>query len=146
MNCFEARQDFPAFWRRELLEYRRAELAAHLGECLKCDAAFRTFAMTAPVLHSIQAPDTSAAQPREFTLKSPMHAAASNPRASYREPRRWLAMCASVIIFIVAATGAYMAATPPAGSLSEALTNPQEPSVQELFGPDAPDLSNDLAG
>ncbi|MGB6555332.1 MAG: hypothetical protein WBE78_17700 [Candidatus Binataceae bacterium] len=141
MNCFEARQDFPAFWRRELLEYRRAELAAHLGECLKCDAAFRTFAMTAPVLHSIQAPDTSTAQPRELTLRSSIR-----PHTSYREPRRWLAMCASVIIFIVAATGAYMAATPPAGSLSEALTNPQEPSVQELFGPDAPDLSNDLAG
>lgn len=146
MNCFEARQDFPAYWRRELLEYRRAEMNAHLGECPKCDAAFRTFAMTAPVLHSVQAPDSSAAQPREFTLKSSMRASASEPRANYREPRRWLAMCASVIIFIAASTGAYLAVTPPAGSLGEALTSPQEPSMQSLFGPDTPDLSNDLAG
>ncbi len=146
MNCFEARQDFPAYWRRELLEYRRAEINAHLGECAKCDAAFRTFAMTAPVLHSVQAPDSSTAQPREFTLRSVTRAAAPSPRANYREPRRWLAMCASVIIFIAASTGAYLAVTPPAGSLSEALTSPQEPSMQELFGSDTPDLSNDLAG
>lgn len=148
MNCFEVRQDFPAFWRRELLEYRRAEMNAHLGQCPKCDAAFRTFAMTAPVLHSEHAPQASigtGAQQREVALESAMRPA-SSARLNYSEPRRWLAMCASVIIFVAASTGAYLAVTPPAASLSEALTSPREPSVQDLFGPDTPDLSNDLAG
>jgi anti-sigma factor RsiW len=145
MNCFEARQDFPAFWRRELLEYRRAEMNAHLAQCPKCDAAFRTFAISAPVLHSergAHAVTSSGAQPRESAMRAPT----PMPSANYREPRRWFAMCASVIVFIAAATGAYLAVTPPGGSLSEALTNPREPSVQELFGSDAPDLSNDLSG
>jgi len=148
MNCFEVRQDFPAFWRRELLEYRRAEMNAHLDQCSKCDGAFRTFAMTAPVLHSEHAPQTpagSGARPREVALGSSARPA-SSARVNYSEPRRWLAMCASAIIFIAASTGAYLAVTPPAASLSEALTSPREPSMQDLFGPDTPDLSNDLAG
>jgi hypothetical protein len=52
MNCFEARQDFVSFWRSALEGERRRELLAHLKGCLKCDRAFRTFALTAPMLHS----------------------------------------------------------------------------------------------
>ncbi len=52
MNCFEARQDFRSFWRKELDAERRAAFIAHLAECAKCDGAFRTFALTAPVFHS----------------------------------------------------------------------------------------------
>lgn len=52
MNCFEARQDFVGFWRRTLDEERRRALLAHLKGCLKCDRAFRAFALTAPMLHS----------------------------------------------------------------------------------------------
>jgi hypothetical protein len=52
MNCFEARQDFVGFWQSAFEGERRRELLAHLKECLKCDRAFRAFALTAPMLHS----------------------------------------------------------------------------------------------
>ena len=52
MNCFEARQDFRSFWRKELAPERRGAFLAHLAECAKCDGAFRIFALTAPVFHS----------------------------------------------------------------------------------------------
>ncbi|HVA76458.1 MAG TPA: hypothetical protein VNF27_01115 [Candidatus Binataceae bacterium] len=146
MNCFAARQDFPAFWRRELSAERRAALGAHLGQCLKCDQAFRLFAISAPVLHSEQGPDLRAAPAQEFTLESALRRPLADPRANYREPRRWLAMCASALIFLAASTGAYLAVTPPADTLSEALTNPSEPSAQQLFGPDLSELSSDLSG
>ncbi|MHB8381209.1 MAG: zf-HC2 domain-containing protein [Candidatus Binataceae bacterium] len=146
MNCFEARQDFPAFWRRELSDIRRAELNAHLGQCLKCDQAFRTFATTAPVLHSDHAPNIASAQPRAFTLETAMRTGAPNPHPDYPEPRRWLALCASAIIFIAASTGAYLAVTPPADTLTQALTNPDETSAQQLFGADLPDRSAELGG
>jgi hypothetical protein len=51
MNCFEARQEFPALWRKTATAERRAELLAHLKGCEKCDHAFRVFALSAPVLH-----------------------------------------------------------------------------------------------
>jgi hypothetical protein len=52
MNCFEARQDFVSFWRGALAGERRSDLLAHLKGCAKCDRAFRTFTLTAPMLHS----------------------------------------------------------------------------------------------
>ena len=51
MNCFEARRDFVGFWQSALEGERRRELLAHLKGCLKCDRAFRAFALTAPMLH-----------------------------------------------------------------------------------------------
>jgi hypothetical protein len=52
MNCFEARQDFVGFWQSALVGDRRHELREHLKGCAKCDRAFRSFALTAPMLHS----------------------------------------------------------------------------------------------
>ena len=52
MNCFEARQDFVGFWQSALDGDRRHELREHLKGCAKCDRAFRSFALTAPMLHS----------------------------------------------------------------------------------------------
>jgi len=146
MNCFEARQDFPAFWRCELPADRRAVLNAHLGECAKCDRAFRVFAMTAPVLHSASAALSRAAGPREFTFEHRARAAAPPVNSSYGAQRRWLAMCASALIFVAASSGAYLAASAPTQSLSDALTNSQDQSVQRLFGSELPDSSDDLAG
>ena len=51
MNCFEARQGFAGFWQGALGDERRRSLLAHLKGCLKCDRAFRAFALTAPMLH-----------------------------------------------------------------------------------------------
>ncbi|HUY27823.1 MAG TPA: zf-HC2 domain-containing protein [Candidatus Binataceae bacterium] len=146
MNCFEARHDFPAFWRRELSADRRAALNAHLDRCAKCGQAFRVFALTAPVLHCESAAVSGAAAPREFTFEPRARASAPRINASYGARRRWLAMCASALIFLAASTGAYFAASAPAQSLSEALTNPQDQSGQPLFGPELPDSSDDLAG
>jgi hypothetical protein len=51
MNCFEARPQFVDLWRGTPDAERRAALLAHVKECAKCDRAFRTFALTAPMLH-----------------------------------------------------------------------------------------------
>ncbi len=146
MNCLEARQNFAAFWRRELDQECCAALIAHLGGCRKCDQAFRTFAFTAPVLHSKHAPNLHGAAPREFKRASDRRTAAPKPRAGRGAEVRLLAICASVLILFAASVGAYMAADAPHDSLSEALTNPQDPSIPELFRSGSPDLSFDLSG
>jgi hypothetical protein len=51
MNCFEARKEFPSYWRRMLTPEERTAFLAHVGRCARCDRAFRVFALTAPVLH-----------------------------------------------------------------------------------------------
>jgi hypothetical protein len=51
MNCFEARKEFPSFWRRMMTPEERTAFLAHVGRCARCDRAFRVFALTAPVLH-----------------------------------------------------------------------------------------------
>ena len=71
MNCFEARQEFPALWRKTVTADRRADLLAHLKGCEKCDHAFRVFALTAPVLYGeMEQPALRASRParREFSL------------------------------------------------------------------------------
>jgi hypothetical protein len=35
MNCFEARKEFGAFWRRTMAAEARAAFSAHLGGCAK---------------------------------------------------------------------------------------------------------------
>ncbi|HVB80965.1 MAG TPA: hypothetical protein VNE82_13590 [Candidatus Binataceae bacterium] len=71
MNCFETRQDFVGFWQSALDGERRRELLAHLKGCLKCDRAFRAFALTAPMLH----PRGAAATTAEADTRATPHAA-----------------------------------------------------------------------
>jgi hypothetical protein len=68
MNCFEAKQDFVAFWQKKLGHQRRAQLLAHLHRCATCDRSFRVFALTAPVLYSATEPDSTADARRPSSL------------------------------------------------------------------------------
>ena len=139
MNCFEARQEFRSFWRKELAPQRRADFLAHLGECSKCDGAFRTFALTAPVFHSDAEPDrTSAGAPR-------MSASSRREGSSYREPRRasaWLSIAAAAVLFVTGASAAYFSLETPAESLSDAVGQPSQ--FVELVSADIPEASSDF--
>lgn len=144
MNCFEARQDFRAFWRKELDAERRGALVAHLKECAKCDAAFRSFALSAPVLHSESEPVRSAAAARSD--RSPRRDSARRGGAVYREARitrAWVSMAAAVTLFVTGAFAAYFSVATPVGSLTDAISQP-EPFV-ELVSADVQSTGNDFA-
>ncbi len=139
MNCFEARQEFRAFWRRELEPNRRAEFCAHLEDCPPCDLAFRTFALSAPVLHSEREP-----------AAEPMRGAAASvrprlrPSYAERSPRRvWTSMGAAAAMLMAGIFAAYFSVNAPQ-SVSDAISQPS-PFV-EVFGADVTDTGGDLAG
>jgi len=78
MTCFEARKEFPAFWRHTMPSGSRGSLADHLQGCAQCDRAFRAFALSAPVLHSKPAaeetpptsrPPLNLVRPRRFAAR-----------------------------------------------------------------------------
>src|SRR5262249_61298202 len=121
INCFEARQEFPACWRRDLPAERRAALVSHLAGCAKCDRAFRNFALGAPVLHSV-------GEPPERTVAEDQSARDARARRSARvvrgefAPRRGLAMSAAAIVLIAASLAAYFSVTTPGDTLNDALS------------------------
>jgi len=140
MNCFEARQDFRSFWRKELTPERRAAFLAHLAECSKCDGAFRIFALTAPVFHSEAEP--TRATP---TLRRRMPASERRDGAAFREMRRpaaWLSIAAVLALFVTGASAAYFSVAAPTETLSEAIHQPS-PFV-ELVSADFPETNSDF--
>src|SRR6266403_2133574 len=110
MNCFEARQNFRAFWRNELDAGRSAAMVAHLAQCERCDEAFRTFALSAPVLHSDSEPaPIAAAASRQRTIVRGI--AARRDPGVYREMRRasaWVSIAAAMVLFFTGAFAAYV--------------------------------------
>ncbi len=139
MSCFVARQDFRAFWRKELTPERRTAFIAHLGQCPKCDAAFRTFALTAPVFHSEAEPLRSVSTVR----RSP--APALRAGRAYRDLRRssgWMSMAAVLALFITGASAAYFSVETPTQTLSDAIHQPA-PFV-ELVSADFTETNSDL--
>lgn len=144
MNCFEAKQEFRAFWRKELEPNRRAELNAHLEECPGCDLAFRTFALSAPLLHSEREP---AANPDPMRATARAAARPSRYAAGYgaRTPRRaWASVGAAAAMLMVGIFAAYFSVNAPVQSVSDAITQPS-PFV-EVFGGDVTETGGDLAG
>jgi hypothetical protein len=143
INCFEARQEFPAFWRRELAAERRAALASHLAGCAKCDRAFRNFALGAPVLHSLgEPPQRPVAQGH-----SARDARARRPAGVVRGefvPRRGLAMSAAAMALIAASLAAYFSVTTPIESLNDELST--DSIATQILGSDLYPSSEDLAG
>jgi anti-sigma factor RsiW len=139
MNCFEARQDFRGFWKKELEAQRRAALIMHLSECSKCDAAFRAFALTAPVLHSHTEPYRPASIPRVREAS-----AARRSGGAYREMHRssaWVSMAAAAALFIVGASAAYLSVEPATPTLTEAVTQPQSEPFVSLVSSDVPEVN-----
>jgi anti-sigma factor RsiW len=140
MNCFEARQDFRSFWRRELQPERRAAFNQHLSGCLKCDWAFRQFALSAPALHSETGPDRSGEISRPPVQMLPRRSG-----AGFRETRsssQWLSMAAAAVLFVTGASAAYFSVAGQNQSLSDAMHQP-DPVVQ-LVSSDLPPANSDL--
>jgi len=151
MNCFEARQEFSALWRKTLAADRRTDLLAHLKGCEKCDHAFRVFALTAPVLHGEverQEPRVSRPARREFSLADRPRRFASVSREVSR-PSRWIQMAAAAAIFVFATSAAYLSARVPNESMGEALSAPESTMSSETAGdplaPEMPLTESDLA-
>jgi negative regulator of sigma E activity len=145
MNCFEARHDFAALWRRELSDQRRAALSEHLTRCAKCDRAFRSFALTAPVLHSPAEPPAHPREARAIHADSPRRLAVAASRQAHAGPR-WAAMCAAVTLFAAASLAAWLSVTTPVESLDDALSIPDQSPASQLFEQSTAAASNDFAG
>ena len=151
MNCFEARQEFSALWRKLLTAERRVELLAHLKGCAKCDHAFRVFALTAPVLHGAMEPKLArglAQERREFSLADRPRRFASITREVSR-PNRWIPMAAAAAIFVFATSAAYLSARMPNESIGDELSAPESSMTSEMTGdplaPEMPLTESDLA-
>jgi hypothetical protein len=152
MNCFEARQEFPALWRNRATTERRAEILTHLKGCAKCDHAFRVFALTAPVLHSESEPPAQArvSMParREFSLGDRPRRFASVPRET-PSPRQWVAMAAAAAIFVIAGSAAFYSVDTPRQTLSEELSIPDGndgyQAAADPLAPEVPMTESDLA-
>ena len=152
MNCFEARQEFPALWRNRATGERRAEILAHLKSCAKCDHAFRIFALTAPVLHSESEPPAaarvSAPARREFSLSDRPRRFASVSRET-ASPRRWVAMAAAAAIFVFAGSAAIYSVDAPRDTLSDELSMPDSNdnyrAAADPLAPEMPVTESDLA-
>jgi hypothetical protein len=148
MNCFEARNDFIAFWQKTLLPDRQVQLLAHLRECSGCDYSFRVFALTAPLLYSQvepargQATDgVSAGLPNR--MATPLRAGeSSGPRADKRHliVRVMSRAIAASALAAAAALALYFAA-PPQMTFEDAIGSDYSnvepanyPSVDSFFG------------
>jgi anti-sigma factor RsiW len=151
MNCFEARQEFPALWRKSVSPEQRTELTAHLATCAKCDHAFRVFALTAPVLHSTD--DFSAARAvasggRVLSPADRPRRFASSARAE-RSTSRWLVMSAAAVVFVLASGAAYISISAPRDSLADALSAPDAAASSEtaadVLAPELPTTESDIA-
>jgi hypothetical protein len=151
MNCFEARQEFPALWRKTATPERRAELLAHLKGCEKCDHAFRVFALTAPVLYgAMEQPAVRVLRParREFSLADRPRRFASVSREVSR-PNRWISMAAAAAIFVFATSAAYLSTRAPKDSFGDELSTPESSMTSETtsdpLAPEMPLTESDLA-
>ena len=143
INCFEARQEFPAFWRREVAAERRAELVSHLARCAKCDRAFRNFALGAPVLHSVGEPAARAVAEGQSARDARPRRSAGVVRGEF-VPRRGLAMSAAALVLVAASLAAYFSVTTPVDTLNDELST--DPIATQIPGADLYPSSEDLAG
>jgi hypothetical protein len=114
MNCFEARNDFVAFWQRILASERRVQLVTHLHGCPACDRSFRLFALTAPVLYSGTEPDWSSAQRRPVRPNAEGFDLSSAPRiVGHRSiVRRLNGVLPAFVMATAAAIALYFSAPP----------------------------------
>ena|SRR5215472_3397779 len=143
MNCFEARQDFAAFWRRELTPERRGDLVGHLTRCPQCENAFRTFAITAPVLHSKSEPASRVTAAHRARANLPARRPATVVRGESRA-WRYARTSAAAMVLVAASLAAYLSVTAPIENLNDELS--AEPIATQMMGSDLYPASEDLAG
>jgi hypothetical protein len=158
MNCFEARSDFVAFWRKTLAHEHRAQLLAHMRGCATCDRSFRAFALTAPVLYSATEPDWSSGSARPIGLDAGGFDLSSAPSSTERRPNaRTLNRLLPAFVMAAAAVIALYFAVPPHITFEDAIAADNSnaevasyPSNDSLFGQElmtqdttAPDLSDE---
>jgi len=143
INCFEARQEFRAFWRRELPAERRAALVSHLAGCSKCDRSFRNFALGAPVLHSVGEPPQRAVAESQSARDARARRSGGVVRGEF-VPRRGLAMSAAAMVLLAASLAAYFSVTTPVDTLNDELS--VDPIVSQIPSSDLYPSSEDLAG
>jgi hypothetical protein len=122
MTCFEARKEFPVFWRRAMPAASRSNLTAHLQDCAQCDRAFRAFALSASVLHSdlvvdakpqAPRPPISLVRPRRFT---PGHAVPLERSGTWRP---WKIAAAASLMVAVGGFSAWSAARWPTENFAD---------------------------
>jgi hypothetical protein len=142
MNCFEAKNNFIAFWQKKLSHQRQAQLLAHLRTCATCDRSFRVFALTAPVLYSATEPDSTADATRP---RSPETGEFNLPGNSSSTPnwslvRRLNRILAAFVMAAAAAIVLYFTA-PPHMTFEDAIAADNSnaevasyPSTDSLFG------------
>jgi anti-sigma factor RsiW len=138
MNCFEARQEFSAFWRSISAPERRAALVEHLGRCTKCDRAFRLFALGASVLH------TGAPSDMAEMSHTRVPTGARRSRTARNSVRRWLPMCAALVLFVASGLAAYFSVITPVEQLTDELA--AEEGITEMLVQEVPSSSNGLGG
>jgi hypothetical protein len=139
MNCFEARKEFPSFWRRILTPEDRAAFLAHVGRCARCDHAFRVFALTAPVLHGDSAPGelmpvahTSVAsyESSSYAGREPAVTSRRGATVTAIVPRASRTVWAAAALAAAALLAVYVAAATPGQTLEDAITS--EDPVSDL--------------
>jgi hypothetical protein len=158
MNCFEARNDFVAFWQKTLADHHRAQLLAHLRGCATCDRSFRTFALTAPVLYSATEPDWSSGPPRPIDLDAGRFDLSTAPAIGEDQPIvRTLDRVLPAFVMAAAAAIALYFAAPPRMTFEDAIAADNSnaeiasyPSTDSVFGQElvaqdttAPDLPDE---
>ena len=122
MNCFQARREFPNFWRQQLEPATADELAGHLGCCGLCDRAYRLFALTAPVLHSdADAVEAMLAGERGTRLPARRMRSSAAEHAIEQHGTVWAALS----MLVAASVIAYMSVAVPSESLTDALSRIQ---------------------
>lgn len=136
MNCFEARKEFVAFWRRTMAPAERAAFLTHLGGCAHCDRFFRVFALGAPVIHADSARHggiQNTASTHHFGASARPHGAASVRRTP--GARSWAAAGAVFAIAAAAMLALFVATAPRHQTLDEAMAD--DSSAVELVSYEA---------
>lgn len=143
MNCFQARKEFPNFWRQQLEPATADELAGHLGCCGLCEQAYRLFVLTAPVLHSdVDAVEAMLGGERGTRpLARRVHSSAAE-HAIERHGTVWAALS----MLVAASVIAYMSVAVPSESLTDALSRIQPTHAVSAVQEPASSFLDDFAG
>lgn len=142
MNCFEARKEFPAFWRRTLAPIERARLTDHLAGCPQCDRSFRTFALSAPLLHSEGVPGTDAAAIRPpLNLVRPRRFVDGEPDGRRGWRPVWQAVAAASLL-AVGGLSAWSSTRWPVQSFAESVISDAPVLEMQEYSSDALDVES----